>query len=132
LVEHCGLSRSEAELVEMLHKKSSPPVIDEPATAVPDAKPESVAGGEPEQQNDWPQDEQLEPETASKEPVETAYSQPEDDDDPLFSGDLESDDFQQALERAREFQTQPSPPSSDTQLTSNAPAEQSKEPDERR
>lgn len=27
LVEHCGLSRSEAELVEMLHKKS-PPVID--------------------------------------------------------------------------------------------------------
>lgn len=27
LVEHCGLSRSEAELVEMLHKKS-PPIID--------------------------------------------------------------------------------------------------------
>jgi len=131
LVEHCGLSRSEAELVEMLHKKSSPPVIDEPDAAVPDVKSGPVAGGEAEQQNDWLQDEQLEPEAASKERVKTEYLQPDDDDDPLFSGDLEGDNFQQALERAREFQTQPSPPSSDAPLASNDPVEQSKESDER-
>lgn len=45
LVEHCGLSRSEAELVELLYKKSPPLVDVEQGRPMPE-------GGNPEGKND--------------------------------------------------------------------------------
>jgi TolA-binding protein len=129
LVEHCGLSRSEAELVEMLHKKSSPPVIAE-------GEQEVATAPQYEQQKPEVTPEkafELQPGTdLEEESLEPELSQPEDDDEPLFSGDLGGEDFQQALERAREFQTPPIDPSKDKQSAASDPDQQSHEPDEGR
>jgi len=132
LVEHCGLSRSEAELVEMLHKKSSPPVIDESER---EREQEVATATHYEQRESEVTPEEgfkLQPTTDLKErPLESELSQPEDDDEPLFCGDLGGEDFQQALERAREFQAQPIAPSEDEQSAASDPDQQPHEPDER-
>ncbi len=128
LVEHCGLSRSEAELVEMLHKKTSPPVIDEREPEIATASQYEQHGPDATSEGAF----ELEPTTdLEQRALESELSRLENDDELRFSGDLGSDDFQQALERARESQTPSINPFGDEQTEASDPGQQPHEPDER-
>lgn len=109
LVEHCGLSRSEAELVEMLHKKAQPPIVAESVDA-PVGHRMTIS------EEELPQPDELADQWATAQPGENseradAGEKSEDelgmDNAPLFSGELGGEGFQQALERAREYQSAP-------------------------
>jgi len=117
LVEHCGLSRSEAELVTMLHKKSTDA---EPAGSVLGRENRQDRAGSADTTDDQAtavgnsgSDASVSRESGvgKQEPVSTGNDADElgvseHEQAPLFSGELGGDDFQQALEQAREFQNQ--------------------------
>lgn len=105
LVEQCGLSRSEAELVTMLHKKSAAQAAGEttePSSATPPTVntvlQEYATGEKTTVEYEAAAQNQLRPDLTEVSPEQQ---------EPLFSGDFGGDDFQQALERAREFQSPP-------------------------
>jgi len=151
LVEHCGLSRSEAELVEMLHKKSLPIVTDEHEVSEPkDVRTQTTDDFITAQEN-VPPAEQSEPvalqtafelehehlpeneEESETVPVpvqEPHFESPStkfhveldnDDDESLPAGEFGSDEFQRALEQARAFHQHSSEPRSQQQTADVAP-----------
>lgn len=120
LVEHCGLSRSEAELVEMLHKKSQSTKIDEHKISEPPIVRKQAADDFVAAQKDASPAEQSETfalQTAFEaEPEHLPENEPDNDDDEnLPDGEFGSDEFQQALEQARAFQQHSSGPKSKQQ-----------------
>jgi|GEM_PF-1877722 len=142
LVEHCGLSRSEAELVEMLHKKAQPNVSDEDKISAPQIVRTQAADDFVAAQEDAPPAEQREPfalqtefepepehlpenepesesvpvqEPVFESPSTKLQAEPDDDDENLPDGEFGSEEFQQALEQARAFQRHSSDPKSKQQ-----------------